>query len=51
MYELQPWGLWVSMIGRLTSEKIYVIVTYISWSTDFALYLKDYMMDECHIFR
>ena len=24
---------------------------YISWSTDFPLYLKDYMMNECHIFR
>ena len=26
-------------------------LTYISWSTDFALYLKDFLMDECHISR
>ena len=24
-------------------------VTYISWSIDFTLYFKDYLMDECHI--
>ena len=28
-----------------------VTVTYISWSGDFVLYLQDYLMDECHIFR
>ena len=32
-------------------NKSYVTLTYISWSTDFALYLRDYLMDECHIFR
>ena len=31
--------------------KINVTVTFISWSTDFALYLKDYLMDENHSFR
>ena len=24
-------------------------MTYISWSTDFVLYLKDYLMDECFV--
>ena len=27
---------------------IYRPVTYISWSSDFALYLADYLMDKCH---
>ena len=26
-------------------------VTYISWPTDFIVYLKDYLLDECHIFK
>ena len=30
---------------------MYVNVTYISWSSDFALNLKHYMTDEYHIFR
>ena len=29
---------------------MYVTVTYISWSIDFALYLEDYLMDECLTF-
>ena len=29
-------------------QKLYMSVTYISWSSDFALYLEDYMMDKCH---
>ena len=28
-----------------------VYVTYISWSSDIVLYLQDYLMHECHIFR
>ena len=28
--------------------EVKVRVTYISWLNDFALYLKDYLMDECH---
>ena len=30
---------------------VYHCDIYISWSIDFVLYLKDYLMDECHIFR
>ena len=29
MYEHHPWGLWVSMTGRLTSKKMIDTVTYI----------------------
>ena len=49
--------LWTSYFGIMGQYdqtfdlKMYVTVTYISWSSDFALYLKDYLMDECHIFR
>ena len=25
-------------------------MTYISWSSDFALYLEDYLLHECHFF-
>ena len=46
--EHHPWGLWHSVTGSVTPKLMYVNVTYISWSTDFALYLKDYLM-ECHI--
>ena len=31
--------------------KINVFVTYISWSSDFVLYLQDYLMHDCYIFR
>ena len=36
--------------GTQTLTWIYVCrsVTYISWSSDFALYLEDYLMDKCH---
>ena len=29
-------------------QYIYMSVTYISWASDFALYLENYLMDECH---
>ena len=29
-------------------HKIYRLVTYISWPSDFALYLENYLMDEGH---
>ena len=51
IYEHHTLGLWVSMTRRSTSKKMYVFVTYISWSSDFVLYLKHYLMHECHIFR
>ena len=43
--------VWTSSLGIMGQYGLWVTVTYISWSTDFALYLKDYLMDECHIFR
>ena len=35
---------------RKTELKLYICrsVTYISWSSDFALYLEDYLMGKCH---
>ena len=32
----------------LTCNYIYRSVTYISWTSDFAFYLEDYLMDKCH---
>ena len=49
--------VWTSSFGDYVSvwpdvwPQMYVTLTYISWSTDFALYLKDRLVDECHIFR
>ena len=36
------------MTQRLASFNRCGSVTYISWSSDFALYLEDYLMDEGH---
>ena len=36
------------MTQRLASLNRYVSVTYISWSSDFALCLEDYLMDAGH---
>ena len=36
------------MTGLLTSKYISVGVTYISWFSDFALYLEYYLLDKCH---
>ena len=36
-------------IGVVCHE-VKVIMTYISWSSDFALYLEDYLMDEHQTF-
>ena len=36
------------MTRLLTSEYISVGVTYISWFSDFALYLEYYLLDKCH---
>ena len=40
--------IWISMTRGLTSKYMKVIVTYILWSSDFALYLEDYLMYENH---
>ena len=42
------WRYWFSVTQILTLNYIYRSVTYISWSSDFALYLEDYLMDKCH---
>ena len=39
---------WFSMIQTLNWNNICRSVTNISWSSDFALYLQDYLMDRCH---
>ena len=39
---------WFSVIKTLTGNYIYTSVTYISWSSYFALYLEDYLMDKCY---
>ena len=33
---------------KIEHIKLYRSVTYISWSSDFALYLENYLMDEGH---
>ena len=38
---------WFSVTQTLTWIYVYRSVTYISWSSDFALYLEDYLMDKC----
>ena len=35
---------------KIDHIKIYRSVTYISWSSDFALYLENYLMDEGYTF-
>ena len=43
------WRYWYSMTQTLTRNSIiYRSVTYIPWSSDFALYVKDYLMVKCH---
>ena len=37
-----------SVMQTLTRNYICRSVTYISWSSDFALYLEEYLMDNCH---
>ena len=39
---------WFSVTQTLTWIYVYRSVTYISWSSDFALYLEDYLMGKCH---
>ena len=41
-------GLWVSMTWRVTSKWINFTVTYISWSSDFVIYLEYCLMYEHH---
>ena len=42
------WRYWFSETQTLNWNYISRSVTYISWSSDFALYLEDYLMDKCH---
>ena len=42
------WRYWFSVTQTLTCSYICKSVTYISWSSDFVLYLEDYLMDKCH---
>ena len=42
------WRYWFSVTYTLNWNYICRSVTYISWSSDFALYLEDYLMDKCH---
>ena len=42
------WSFWFSVTQTLTWNYICRSLTYISWSSDFALYLEDYLMDKCH---
>ena len=44
-------GIMGRMTRHLTSKYLYVTVTYISWSSDFALYLQDCLINVFHIFR
>ena len=46
MYVHHTLGVWISMTRRLTTKLKQVTVTYIPWSSDFALYLEDYLMHE-----
>ena len=41
-------GILVLVTRLLTSKYISVGVTYISWFSDFALYLEYYLLDKCH---
>ena len=41
-------GWWISVTQRLASLNWCGSLTYISWSSEFALYLDDYLMDEGH---
>ena len=39
---------WFSVTQTLTLIYVYMSVTYISWPSDFASYLEDYLLDKCH---
>ena len=43
------WRYWLNVTQTLNWNYVYICrpVTYISWSSDFALYLEDYLMDKC----
>ena len=48
------WTSYFGIMGQYDPTfdlKINVSLTYISWFSDFVLYLQDYLMHECHIFR
>ena len=45
---LRCWFSNFSLTQTLTWIYVYRSATYISWSSDFALYLKDYLIDKCH---
>ena len=42
------WRYWFNVTQTLNWNYICKQVTYTSWSSDFALYLEDYLMDKCH---
>ena len=42
------WRYGFSVTQPLNWNYMCKLVTYISWSSDFALYLEDYLMDKCH---
>ena len=42
------WRYWFSVTQTLNWNYMCRSVTYISWSSDFALYLEDCLMDKCH---
>ena len=42
------WRYWYKVTQPLNWNYICRSVTYISWSSNFALYLEDYLMDKCH---
>ena len=52
LYEHHHWD-YESVWPDIWPQNIWrsLTVTYISWSSDFALYFQDYLVDECHTFR
>ena len=42
------WRYWFCVTQILNGNYICRLVTYISWSSDFALYLEDYLINKCH---
>ena len=42
------WRYWFSVTQTLAWNYVCRSVIYISWSSDFALYLEDHLMDKCH---
>ena len=47
-FVLLYWRYWFSETQTLNWNYVCRSVTYISWSSDFALYLEDYLMDKSH---